>query len=69
MRSMLNVGFNIVVGYASKHLSMESLFIGNNQFALFDVGSALPESVSQTCSGAILEFQSTPKTEASKMWV
>ena len=61
MRSMLNVGFNIVVGYASKHLSMESLFIGNNQFALFDVGSALPESVSQTCSGAILEVSIHPK--------
>ena len=61
MRSILDVGFNLVVGYASKHLSMVSVYQEVNHFAMFDVGSALPESVSQTCSGAILEVSIDPK--------
>ena len=61
MQSILDVGFNLVVGYASKHLSMVSLYQEANHFAMFDVGSALPESVSQTCSGAIFEISVDPK--------
>ena len=56
MNTLSRAGFNIVIGYSGKHMSIETMTQDSSKLLLFDVGTALPASVSQTGSGVLVEF-------------
>ena len=64
MNALSSVGFNVVIGYSGKHMQVETMVHDSSGLLLFDVGSALPASVAQTGSGALVEFSIDTATKA-----
>ena len=56
MKTLVSAGFNVVIGYSGKHLRAETMIYDTSSLSLFDVGTTLPASVSQTGSGVLVEF-------------
>lgn len=56
MNTLSSAGFDIVIGYSGKHMCIETMSQDSSKLLLFDVGTALPASVSQTASGVLVEF-------------
>lgn len=56
MNTLSRAGFNVVIGYSGKHMCIETMVQDSTKLLLFDVGTTLPASISETGSGVLVEF-------------
>ena len=64
MQTLYRAGFDVVVGYSGKQMRIETMVHDTSRLLMFDVGTTLPSSVTQTGSGVLVEFSIDTVTKA-----